>query len=310
MKHHLPASITLLQCIAQQMPAVQPVFDTRSDEFLELKDIVESGVDLNENERFLSNPLYIRFLQVCVLLGLSMFKGIFVPVIKQCKIDDDTFTLTWDSLTTDTFTFGVYDSDFKKFISYYQDRLSSKPQNRESVPALIFQGILQFLKSYNLVLEAIEKSVNSVLGDRESFVRAIESTADRAMLFVVMACLPQETISALLVHVSKYFPEDLVATTAMGRKVSVVPMFEAPSLNIAQLLEKNEIYLDLYFDKDKPIVREITQSKTLDYLKKIMINKNVFQETQKNLNNIKRLQIDVRKQAYANFSELLDILIP
>jgi len=309
MIHSQAASIKLLEIISKQLPFIKGLFETDSAAFKQLQAIANSSQDLNENEDFLNSELNIHYLQFCLLLGLSMFQGVFVPSMKDCKLDDNRFSITWDSLTKDDFTFGCYDKRFIKFASYYQDRLSSKPQKRESIPSGIFQGILQFLQSYILVLDSVEEELDKMLSSKANMFGIINSDMQRPLLFIIIACLPKEAMNALFVYIQQYFPEELEVTTALGRKVNVVALFETQSVNIDQLCEKNNIYFDLYFDRKKPIVREITRSKTVEYLKKCLTNDKVYEETNRNLSNISELQIKIRKRLYQYFIDHLELVL-
>ena len=87
-------------------------------------------------------------------------------------------------------------------------------------------------------------------------------------------------------------------------------MFETPSSDVTFLSEKNRIYLDLYFDGHYPIIKEITQSKTSDYMIKLLSNSDMFDVTMTNLKNILTLQVDTRTQLYQFYQQYLEAIAP
>ena len=105
---------------------------------------------IDQDERFLHSPELIQYFQSMMLLGMSMFGGIMVTCLTSFSDDGLQVEMTWDSGVSDRFVWGKYNDDFRTFIRYYQDRLSSKPQFRDYLPNTILIGIDGFLKSYLL----------------------------------------------------------------------------------------------------------------------------------------------------------------
>ena len=58
-----------------------------------------------------------------------------------------------------------------------------------------------------------------------------------------------------------------------------------------------------------PIINEITQSKTIDFLTKSLESDHIFLATQQNLNKIKSVQISPRLSLYKTFKSHLDTLL-
>ena len=67
--------------------------------------------------------------------------------------------------------------------------------------------------------------------------------------------------------------------------------------------------MDFYFNKDMPIIREITQSKTTDYLEKILKNDNSFKSIHNHILDLKRYQLDVRLDLYNIYNNMFDALL-
>ena len=109
-------------------------------------------------------------------------------------------------------------------------------------------------------------------------------------------------------EIQQFFPEDLEANSADGKAINVVAMFQSSSTDISYLIEKIKIYLDLYFQKDMPIIREITRTKSVSYLKQLLINDDVYKHVSRNLFEIDKLHIDVRLKLYSLFINFFDKL--
>ena len=67
--------------------------------------------------------------------------------------------------------------------------------------------------------------------------------------------------------------------------------------------------MDLYFNNSMPIIKQITQSKTLEFIHKSLDNSTVYKGTIENLKRIKSLQIDTRVSLYTTFKNHLDSLL-
>jgi len=63
-------------------------------------------------------------------------------------------------------------------------------------------------------------------------------------------------------------------------------------------MEKTRVYLDLYFSNKYPILKEITQSKTLLFLEKSLQNSACLESTISTLHALKNTQIETRLQLY------------
>ena len=66
--------------------------------------------------------------------------------------------------------------------------------------------------------------------------------------------------------------------------------------------------MDLYFQSDMPIIREITRTKTVSYLKDLLMNDDIFKDISKNLFQVDKLHIHLRLKLYSLFIDLFDKL--
>ena len=309
MKQSIPASITLIQSIATQLNTHTAYLKEGSKEHQSLKLVLKESTCFDTDIRVLNTPSFIAYLQCSLLLGLSMFEGIFVPAIKQFKDTEGQVDIIWDNGTKDSFQWGVYDDKFKAFTKYYQDRLSSKPQHKKDLPTVIMKGIAGFIHAYLGTLAAVELRINALMGSKQSFVGLFDEQMNRDLLFIIISSFPADLMSAFYVHIQSFFPEELEVTTPDGRQMKVVSLFQNPTVDINYLIEKTKIYCDLYFNPKMPIIRQITQSKSKDFIQKAIQNDDVFQTIQTHLKSIKTSQIDPRVSLYKTFKTHLDTLL-
>ena len=309
MNDSLPVSIALIYSITKQLDRCHSFLDRRTMDFRLLKLIVNEAEIIDQDPRFLNSPHIIRYMQMTLLMGMSMFGGITVTSLSAFTDTEEGVQLTWDSGMSDRFKWGIYDDDFVAFCRYYQDRLSSKPQFRDYLPTEIFVGISGFLKSYMVILDAVEQRINRLLTSKQKFLTLFAEDINRDLLFIVMSSLPQDNLNALFIDINQYFPPDFEVLSPDGRRMKLAAIFDNPSVDMEYLLKKVHIYLDLYFNDKMPIIKEITRSKTIAYMAKLFGQSDVFESTQHNILKMKESQLISRKRLYKTFKNHLDALI-
>lgn len=308
MQDALPHSIVLLKIIAERLKIHQRFLMKKSEERQVFEGIIRSFGNIDENQRFLQSKECIDFTQVLMLAGLSMFGGVFIPILSSIVEKDDMVKITWDSGVSDVFTWGVYDNNFKRFASYYQDKLSSKPQFKKHIPASIFAGIAGFIISYQLILKAIDQRMKTLIQHKTAFIDLFKKDMSKDLLFIAISCLPTDQINALFLHIQEFFPKDLEVKTPDNRKMNVCSLFEKPSVDIHFLIEKIKMFCELYFTTKMPIIKEITQIKTVNYIKKIFQNDDIYLSVQQQLKRLKSSQVDPRLMIYDVLKTYLESL--
>ncbi|RAP36883.1 hypothetical protein DID80_04740 [Candidatus Marinamargulisbacteria bacterium SCGC AAA071-K20] len=307
---NLPVGITLIRAVTEQTEGIALSFKKGDPNYESFNSIVKGSEFITTNANFLATPAHITNLQILMCLALSMYGGVMVPSIKQLTYANKEIRLTWDSGITDSFTFGIIDVKFKAFSKYFQTRLSSKASGNADIPNTIFRGVNQFLQSYMLILDACRNRIAPLLKGKTHLIQILEQPMNKDLLFIILSSMPADQMNSLFIFIQKYLPEDLSVKTPDGNRVNVCSLFETPSTDVTFLSEKNRIYLDLYFDGQYPIIKEITQSKTSEYMVKLLSNKEMFEVTMTNLQNIITLQVDTRVQLYQFFINYLDSITP
>ena len=305
----LPVSVKVLQLLAYHFEKNEAIFHDDSPEHLLLKDIISSSTTLDEDPRFLENPLLICHVQTLMLACLSMLGGIHIPIIKDLRANPKQCRITWDSGTVDAFRFGVYDTKFQSFIQYFQQRVFQHPRSSKTLPHSVFQPMKHLLESYGVILNAVNTRLSSLLVSRSALMSLFDHPFNQDLLFIVLSSLPTEQMNALFINIQNHFPNELEVATPSGNKVNVCSMLQTQSTNVHYLIEKTHVYLDLYFSGKYPIIREITQQKTKSFLKKALQNQALYEETSDTLKQLKQNHIDVRINLYTFLSQHLGKLV-
>ncbi|MAH81387.1 MAG: hypothetical protein CMP39_06940 [Rickettsiales bacterium] len=304
----LPVSTSLLKAVTYQLNHIDNLLVQSSSDYNSFYSILHSVQDLAIETSFIANPKQVTFVQTSMLLVLSMVGGVLVPVINSFTEEDGVVRISWDNGTLDTFTFGKVDDDFLRFFTYFQNRLSSKPQLTTAFPPVVLFGIQQFLKNYVEILMAVRKRIVLLSKSKQEVLSLFNNEVNRDLLFILISSLPTDQINTFFLHVQQFFPEDLEAKTADGKSINVISFFQNSSTDIIYLVEKIKIYLDLYFKKDMPIIKEITRTKTVSFMKELLINDEVYKQISRNLFQIDKVHIDVRLKLYSLFIGFFDTL--
>ena len=104
------------------------------------------------------------------------------------------------------------------------------------------------------------------------------------------------TAIAIIMHTLKPVPEKL----------------ETPEAAVAvkiQLVEKVKLYFELYFYQNAPIIKDITQEKTAEFMTSLFKNEDVIRVMKNNLNQIRDFQIIPRINIYTLYLNHLQLLL-
>lgn len=304
-----PVSIALISVIAKQLDRNQAILTQTHPDNALLRTLVAEKVTLTDQPEILNSPRLISQLQILMLAALSMYGGVMVPYINNVSIRDQTIRITWDTGMVDAFTFGIHDEKFTLFSKYFQSRLSKKAPHSNAIPSKILSGIDQFLQTYLMVLNAVKDRLTPLLKGKQQLINLIQADLNNDLLFIIISSLPAEQMNSLFLYVQQFLPEDLEVKTTKGNKVKVCSLFQTPSTDVIFLIEKTKIYLDLYFSGNWPIITEITQGKTKDYLQKALTNQALYEKTLEKITHLVRLQIGARIDLYKTLRAYLGFIL-
>ncbi len=295
----IPNSLTLLALISQNLDKNQTFFESGSEELQQLRTVLQNPISLSENQDFLTNPAIVLHFQTLLLAGLSMFGGISVPVIRTITKEETALRMVWDSGLTDTLTWGVWDAQTQVWCHYILDRLSGKRVYKDGIDGMATVYLIKSLiESYATILNACDERVSAILSKKRSLISYLTSTPSHDLIFIIISSLPTEQMNALFLFIQQFFPDNLDVISPSGNKLNVSTLFQTPSSKVDYLMEKTRVYLDLYFSNKYPILKEITQSKTVSFLEKSLQNTTCLESTLGTIQSLKTVQIDTRLQLY------------
>jgi hypothetical protein len=294
----LPNNVKILHLLSQHLETHLSLLDSKSDDYKNFKSLCLSHTYLDDSPTYLNTPHFVTHVQMMMLAGISMLGGFNIPVIRDFQQKDSLIKIQWDGGTTDTFTLGVHDKAFIKFYRYFQTRALQHSNTESKVSPHIFGAIKQLTDSYGMILDAVGAKCDAILADKHAIVRVLKTHHNKDLLFILLSCLPSEQLNTLYIHIQQFFPSDLEITLPSGNKVNACSLFGTSTTDIAFLIEKTRVYMDLYFSNKLPIIQSITQSKTFDFLDEMTKNTSVFIDTFKQLSLLKENQVNVRVKLY------------
>jgi hypothetical protein len=305
----IPPCVKLLQITAEEANLIASLFDKKSLEFKQFKDSLRANKSFLESASFIKNESHVTYLQMLLLVGLSMHGGIFTPDVKDIfRIEkDNEVRLQWTSGASDKFFIGKITEDFKKFAAYVQVKLFAK--NEKNLPISLLHDVQHLLSTYTLNLTSVKKRVETLMGGKKDIKTVLGKKMSQDLLFILLSSLPTEQMSALFLYIHQFLPEDLEVKTKDGNRVKIATVFGQPSTDILYLYEKLNIYFDLYYNLKLPIIQHITQSKTSDFLVKQLQNQKIRDYTFDQLKSLKERQLDLRLNLYHLFHTHLSHLL-
>ncbi|MEK9657446.1 MAG: hypothetical protein VW378_03620 [bacterium] len=301
---HLPNTIRLLECIIHHLEPILSILKNKNDEIIYFKTLIKNNTELNKDPSFITSEERITFLQILMLVSLSMYGGIHIPCIKQFTSTTNTVRICWDTGLIDQFNFGVYNNDFIHFAHSYQNRLSSTKLKKRHIASNIFRGIYQFLFSYKKILIECNQRFEKIITPSQPIEQILKNNED--LLFLVISSLPTDQINTLFIYLQQFLPDDLKVKSQSGNTISVKQLFQSSASNYNFLMEKNNAYLELFYDHKKPIIKEITHIKTIEFLSKKSTNHKINTSLKDELKKTKAQQIDFRLSLLNLFIPTLD----
>lgn len=304
--HSLPKAVHLFKSITTHLDPLQTLFSNKKNDLKIFANIIYAEPQLNLNKAFYNNQNYVLFLQLCMLLSLSMYGGIYIPCIKSCKFKQDSIQILWENNIKDTFNFGQITKNFLYFSLSFQNRLSSKKLKKNHLPNTLFQGMYQFIYSYQKILIECKNRFEKLIHKTSSIQQLCKTDDD--LIFLIISSLPCDLISSMLLHIQNYFPSDLMVKSPSGHTMKICELFHTPTTDYQYLMEKLNIYLELYYNHQQPIIKEITQQKTLQYIQDLLKNEKTNQFLKETLQQTKEQEIVFRLNLINIFANALDII--
>lgn len=283
----IPPSIELLQIVSQSIGEWIDWVQPDSEDFSQVAAGINGPL----------TPEYVVILQTLLVATLTMFEGVGTPSITGISTTDETVTIRWTAGASDTITWGENDAAFFRFSNYVATKVLQLPptRNKNALPSGILSAIATRLEYYISALTVTENRVSALIN--ADIAKTFNGKIDPVFLFVVLGCLPHDQLNSMFLHIQQFLPDDLVIRNASGQPVVVNQLFQ-PAADIRFMVEKTNLYLELFTHPEMPIIREITQAKTISYFQKLMKTPGAKEGVIENLKNIILYQISPRTQLY------------
>jgi len=247
-------------------------------------------------------------IQVLVLADLSMHEGVFVPSLRKVSYKESTVEIHWEGGSKDVFEVGVFDQRFFRFLTYIQRKFWRK-KIHETVSLSLVNDLVRILIGHTQGLSIINDRIQYLLTQNAELKKVLNRDCPLEFVFILISALPVSQLNHLFLHIYNYFPEDLVVKMSNGNLVDVCALFQSPTQDTQFLLEKAKVYLKLLMSPDLPVIRIITQTKTVLYLENALQNDKVLEETRLNLFGIRDQQILTRMRLYLLLTEVFGRLL-
>jgi hypothetical protein len=299
----IPPGIELLKTSAQQLENCIDIFKMHSPYYIQLRDILKKAGNAERIEAD-TPEIVLYYIQILMLLSLSMHGGIFMPNIRTVISKKKSIQIGWDGGLHDQFNFGVFDDNFKKFASSFQKKMfiAQKPNG---IPISLVKRLHQILKEYMEELGSCNKKVAGLIGSKQKLLDALETEETQDLIFIIISCLPSEELNALFIYVQQFFPPNL-KLELQGKNFDVTKLFQQSSADLKDLMHKSSLYFDLYFSVRMPIIQHITKTKTKDFMADIIKNEKSYKAITNNLKSLKENQIKLRLDLYSFFVKHLN----
>ncbi len=300
MHNSLPPGINILRTSIDQINQISSIFQINSPDYILLKNIIKTEESLSSSSDFINSKNCIIYIQILMLMAISMYSGIFIPSIKTFSSKNNKVTITWDNCLHDTFKFGILDKNFEKFILSYKKLIYPGQNAGKELASSIVARLGRELIYYTIQLKSSQSMLDKIITKKESMVEILNNNHTKDSFFIIMSCLPVEELNTLFLYVQQFLPNDLTFKLK-NHTFNITQLFESPTLDMKSLMQKTIVYFDMYFVANAPIIQEITKSKTTVFMRDLIKKDLVVKKIQENAISLKENQINIRLKLYDIF---------
>ncbi len=224
-----------------------------------------------------------------------MFEGVGTPAITGLSPLPTGLTIRWEGGTSDTLEWNQESPGMVTFAHYVNRRvLGYSDTNRTALPNQLISNLITRLRYYLSALEVVNRRLSHLVSS--DITKTFQGTIDPIFIFVLLGALPHAQLNALFLHIQQHLPDDF-QIRINGKTVAISNVFQ-PTQDIRNMIEKVNVYLDLYLSKSMPVIREITQTETVKYFAKLMTNPTVNSLLIKEIQSVINQQITPRHTLY------------
>jgi hypothetical protein len=305
----IPHTLQTIDIIAKKSAQYPQLFDPKSPQFNEVKKVFALVGDYKNHPQFTQNTDAVLLTQLISLTALSMVGGVFMPIIKQLSLKDETLKLNWGNQVIDRFTFAKYDTDYEKYCKYFRLKVLGHPHPPTSFNKTVLTNCGRMISYYQNIMSSVQETIQKLLVSKSELKQLFTKQINPDLLFILLSALPDTQINTFFLHIQSYLPNDLEVKHPDGHKIVLSQLFQSPSSDIQYLITKIQIYLSLYHTPQLPIIRHITQSKTATFFEKSLENQHTYDTTIATLTTLSTTHIQSRINLYTLYSTLITKLL-
>ena len=305
---HIPPSINTLTIITQNLSKVQGLFQHNSQDAIEFDELLSQARPLDELPAFKTAAPLVTYIQLLLLATISMMGGISTPQITYIHQQDEQVSIGWKQ-NKYVIELGKYNRKMTEFINQVGTQLLSKKKYQYPLTLEFLTNIHHLLKQYSQNIQDSISRLQEIISNQNQLVLTLKNNQDPDLFFIILSSLPSDSLNALYLHIQNFFDPELHLKNTQGTQLHIKYLFQMPTNDIHFLIEKLKIHFNLYFFSETPEIRDTIQKETHLYLEKILMNKDVREETIDHIIDVKKNQLEIRQQLYDVLSGNLGLYI-
>lgn len=304
----IPHCIEILKSTAEISRSLDALFSQRTAEFKALQTQLTQNKILKDT-RPEDTDITTQYIQLVMLVCLSMAGGIFVTLLTQFKVHKNSIELTWSDYKKSRFTLGQNDNNFKLFINNFKIKMLGEDKPSQIINKYDIIKMHRIIKGNIELLQKVQKTILKLHIDKQNLKNIFSGQVEIELIFILLSALPDNDINAFFMHMHSFLPDTLEIKHPDGHKINVSKLFQSPSSDVTYLLTKLQIFLTLYESSRLPIIQEITHTKSKSFFEKTLQNDATYTTLSKNLDSLNEIQVASRMNIYTLFDAHLTALL-
>lgn len=297
----LPSWLVILEHISQQLPTLEPVFNSGSAERQLLRQALEHKTSIQDLHESPERQVLILYFQVILLMVMSMAQGLHCPLIAGVTVKNNRLHFTWFGGILDDMAFGEWDDHMQLFIKTISSRLFPGKSISGGFTQELFTLCHSSLEQATAVLEDTQSKIEMVIAHKNDIQSLLNQDQDHQMLFILLSTLPNDILNDFFYQIALDIPENLELPNKTGMRLNIRTMFETRTYDPATLVIKVHNYFQLVALAKFPQINLITEKFTRSFVKEQMDNRKTQDYMMHNLNETLVHQISGRARLYRAF---------
>ena len=299
----IPAGISVLQVVAHSLDNSTDLFTRNHTQLSEFKNKLNANLPINDWLKTNHTAEAISFIQALLMASISMKGNVFVPMLYSVELTNKSVSIKWFSSITDKFSIGKFDKDIEYFVESVNRKIFQTNSNTKQITKQLLINCKNNIQKFSDITNESFLKFNQMLMLIDKYPSKLLENIQKEDLFILLSLLSADQLNALFLHITRYLPTDFNIKIENNRMVSVVKLFESPSDDIVYLIEKVKIYFELYYQSNDPLIAEITQKQTNNFVQNLLINNQLRDDIKERIQQLIDQQFKLRLTL---FSQLID----